>query len=596
MQKGEKIVRIGGASGFWGDSSVGAPQLVMSGQIDYLVFDYLAELTMALLASAKRKKAELGYATDFIDVAMRGVLPELKKQGIRVVTNAGGINPRGCADALAKLAVELGVELTIAIVEGDDVSSQIPALIVAGQTDMFSGIPLPEKILSANAYLGALPIANALGRGADVVITGRCVDSAVTLGPLMHEFGWSANDYDKLAAGSLAGHIIECGCQATGGLFTDWELVPDWDNIGYPIVECHADGSFVVTKPAGTGGLVVAAGVTEQLVYEIGDPSAYVLPDVVCDFRDVRIEQIGENRVSVKGARGLPPTASYKVSTTYMDGYRAAGTMIIIGRDAVAKARRTGEAILKRTRTLFKTLGIPDYSATNIEAIGGESIYGPNSRTLNAREVTMRVTVNHTMKEALDIFAKEIAPSGTSWAPGTTAPGFVRPSPSPLIKQIAFTLPKDQVSIQVTVQDKIETVAVPLDGGYKPAAATLIPPQPMPTTGNERVKVPLIKLAYARSGDKGDISNIGVIARKPEYLPVILEQVTPAVVKAYFSHMVKGEVVRYLLPGVSTCNFVLFNALDGGGTASMRLDPLGKGMGQMLLDMEIAVPKALLTV
>ncbi len=594
IHKTDKTVRIGGASGFWGDSSVGAPQLVMSGQIDYLVFDYLAELTMALLASAKRKKADLGYATDFVDVAMRGVLPELKKRGIKVVTNAGGINPRGCADALAKLAAELGVELTIAIVEGDDVSSRIPSLRAAGQTDMFSAVPLPEKVLSANAYLGALPIANALGRGADVVITGRCVDSAVTLGPLMHEFGWLVNDYDKLAAGSLAGHIIECGCQATGGLFTDWELVPDWDNIGYPIVECSADGSFVVSKPAGTGGLVVAAGVTEQLVYEIGDPSAYFLPDVVCDFRDVRIEQVGDNRVSVKGARGLPPTASYKVSTTYMDGYRAAGTMIIIGRDAVAKARRTGEAILKRTRSLFKALGIPDYTATHIEAIGGESIYGPNSRALHAREVTMRVTVNHTMKEALDVFAREIAPSGTSWAPGTTAPGFVRPSPSPLIKQIAFTLPKDQVSIQVTVQDKTETVAVPLDGGYKPEPCTDSPLPPTPATRGECVKVPLIKLAYARSGDKGDISNIGVIARRPEYLPVILEQVTPAAVKAYFSHMVKGEVVCYLLPGVSACNFVLFNALDGGGTASMRLDPLGKGMGQMLLDMEVAVPKSLL--
>jgi hypothetical protein len=584
----DKIVRIGGASGFWGDSALGGPQLVASGAIDYLVFDYLAELTMALLASARRKNPDLGYATDFVDVVMKGILPEIKQRGIKVVSNAGGINPRGCAAALAKLAGQAGITLRIAVIEGDDVSGQVPALRAAGQADMFSGVPLPEKVLSANAYLGALPVARALARGADVVITGRCVDSAVTLGPLMHEFGWSASDYDKLAAGSLAGHIIECGCQATGGLFTDWEAVPDWDNMGYPIVECRADGSFIVTKPAGTGGLVVAAGVTEQLVYEIGDPAAYFLPDVVCDFREVR-----DNRVSVTGARGLPPPDSYKVSTTYMDGYRAAGSMIIIGRDAVAKAQRTGEAILKRTRAMFKAAGLTDYSATRIETVGAESIYGPHARAAQTREVTMRVTVNHPMKEALDIFAREIAPSGTSWAPGTTAPGFVRPSPSPLIKQIAFALPKNKVSIGVTIDDQTETVTVPLDGGYRAVVGDESPP---PTVAaGERVTVPLITLAYARSGDKGDISNIGIIARKPEYLPVILEQVTPAVVKDYFAHLVHGDVVRYLLPGVSACNFVLFNALDGGGTASMRLDPLGKGMGQMLLDLEIVVPKALLS-
>ncbi|MFZ6644494.1 acyclic terpene utilization AtuA family protein [Undibacterium sp. TJN25] len=587
-----KIIRIGGASGFWGDSSVAAEQLVTGAPINYLVFDYLAELTMAILASARSKKQEMGYATDFVDIAMKSVLPDIARRGIKVVANAGGINPRGCADALAALAQEMGISLKIAVVEGDDVSAQLPALREAGQRDMFSGEALPAKVLSANAYLGALPIAQALQAGADIVITGRCVDSAVTLGVLMHEFGWKADDYGLLAAGSLAGHIIECGCQATGGLHTDWEQVPDWANIGYPVIECHADGSFIVTKPEGTGGSVLAAAVAEQMLYEIGDPAAYMLPDVVCDFRDVQIEQQGADRVRVHGARGMPPTGSYKVSATWMDGYRCAGTMVIIGIDAVAKARRTGEAILERTRGIFRKLGLPDYSASYVEVIGAETQYGPHSRTIHAREVMMRVVVNHTMKQALDIFAREIAPAGTSWSPGTTGPALSRPSASPLIKQFSFTLPKQAVSIQLMLDGQSQTVQVPLDGGYLPSAVAEEPSHAS-SLDAATVEVPLLQLAYARSGDKGNLSNIGVIARKPEYLPLLTAALTPAAVKKYFAHLVHGEVRRYLLPGIHAYNFLLEDALDGGGTASMRMDPLGKGMGQMLLDMPVSVPESI---
>lgn len=602
-------IRIGGASGFWGDSSLGAPQLVLGGDIDYLVFDYLAELTMAIMAAARGKKPELGYATDFVDVAMRSVLPEIARRRIRVVSNAGGINPRSCGDALAALVRELGLDLKIAVVEGDDVSAQIPALRAAGLKDMFSGAPAPERIISANAYLGALPIAQALAAGADIVITGRCVDSAVTLGPLMHEFGWRATDYDLLAAGSLAGHIIECGAQATGGLHTDWDQVPDWANIGYPVIECAADGSFTVGKPPGTGGLISAANVAEQMLYEIGDPGAYVLPDVVCDFRDVRIEQLSPDAVRVSGARGYAPTDTYKVSATYMDGFRAAGTMVIVGIDAVAKAQRTGEAVLARTRAIFRARGLPDYTATHVEVIGAESGYGPHARARAAREVTMRVAVNHTMKPALEIFAREIAPAGTSWSPGTTGPGFARPSASPLIKQFAFTLPKRDVAIQVTMDGTSMPAPVPVDGGWRaPAEAadtTTAPALPeserlaraavetVRTPAAGHALVPLVRLAWARSGDKGDNSNIGLIARRPEYLPILLEQVTAAAVRDWFAHMVKGEIKRYRVPGIHGCNFLLFSALDGGGTASMRLDPLGKGMGQQLLDMPIEVPAAL---
>lgn len=585
-----KVVRIGGASGFWGDSTVGAPQLVAGGDLDYLVFDYLAELTMALLAAARGKKPELGYATDFVDVAMRGVLPEIARRGIKVVANAGGINPRGCAEALGRLAGELGVAVRIAVVEGDDVSGHIEGLRAAGQTDMFTGAPLPPRVLSANAYLGAFPVAQALAAGADIVITGRCVDSAVTLGPLIHEFGWGPSDYDLLAAGSLAGHIIECGCQATGGLHTDWEDVPDWAGIGYPVVECRADGGFVVTKPAGTGGSVIVPAVAEQLLYEIGDPGAYILPDVVCDFRAVRMVADGPDRVAVSGARGQAPSDAYKVSATYMDGYRSQATLVIVGIDAVAKARRTGEAIIARTSALLEHAGLAGYSATHVEVIGAESLYGPHSRATAAREVMMRVVVNHPVKAALEIFAREIAPAATSWAPGTTGPALARPSASPLIKQFAFTLPKRDAPASVTIDGETRPVAVALEGGYRPVAEPAPDREDAPAPPAGGVAVPLVRLAYARSGDKGNMSNIGVIARRPEYLPLILAQVTPAAVKAYFAHLVKGPVRRYLVPSLDACNFLLYDALDGGGTASMRMDPLGKGMAQMLLDLQVLVP------
>ncbi len=594
MHKRDKIVRIGGASGFWGDSMVGPPQLVRSGQIDYLVFDYLAETTMAILASARAKKPELGYATDFVEIAMKEVLREALRDGVKIIANAGGINPRGCADALRAMALTLGVSPKIAVVEGDDVSAMMPRLRDAGAKDMFTDEPLPANVLSANAYLGALPVARALSAGADIVITGRGVDSAVTLGPLIHEFGWSADDYDRLAGGSLAGHIIECGCQATGGLHTDWEDVPDWPNIGYPIVECREDGRFVVTKPTGTGGLIRRACVAEQMLYEIGDPGAYLLPDVTCDFRNVKITQIDDDHVLVTGARGRAPTSRYKVSATAMNGYRCAGAMMIVGIDAAAKARRTGEAIVERTRRILSESGLADFTNARVELFGAESLYGLHARTSHVREAMVRVVVDHPQRKALEIFAREIVPSGTSWSPGTTSPGGGRPSPSPLITPFSFTLPKSEVAVGVWMDGVRTEVNVP-SAGQQTAPPTPTPdPEPWTDTAEESmVEAPLVKLAWARSGDKGDISNIGLIARRPEWLPLIWRRVTADVVRNYFAHLVKGRVEKFYLPGIHAVNFLLHEALDGGGPASTRMDPLGKGMGQMLLDLTIEVPRSL---
>ena len=590
-------IRIGGASGFWGDSSVGAPQLVQLGKVDYVVFDYLAELTMSVLAAARMKNPDLGYATDFVTVTMKAILKDVVAKNIKIVSNAGGMNPHACAAALAAIAAEQGVTINIAVVEGDDVLPLIPALREKGVQELQSGAPLPERLLSANAYLGAAPIKQALDAGAQVVITGRCVDSAVTLGVLMHEFGWATNDYDKLAQGSLAGHLIECGCQATGGLHTDWQDVPDWANIGYPVLTCSADGSFVVEKPPHTGGLVSVATVAEQLVYEIGDPANYLLPDVVCDFTQVQLTQVGEHQVSVRGARGKTPTPHYKVSATYAHGFRCSGQLTIVGLDAVAKAQRTGEAILTRTRRLLSEAGLKDYGDSLIEVLGAESCYGSHRApcVLASREAVLRLTVTHSNKDALNLFAREIAPAGTSWSPGTTGAGG-RPSPSPMIRQYAFLLDKTALQPVVVMRGERQPVAIAVH-----AAALVVEkigsPQlafTAPALGEDAVSVPLIQLAYARSGDKGDTSNIGIIARQPAFLPYIKAAVTEASVAAWLAHLVKGPVTRYDLPGIHAVNFVCEQALGGGGMSSLRNDPLGKGMAQMVLSMPVPVSKSLL--
>ncbi|BCH23836.1 acyclic terpene utilization AtuA family protein [Mesorhizobium sp. L-8-3] len=583
-----KLVRIGGASGFWGDSSLGALQLARSGKVDYLVFDYLAEVTMSLLVRAREKDPAQGYATDFVGV-VKMLLADITSRGVRIVANAGGVNPRACAAALHEIAVAAGSKLEIAIVEGDDVSGLADTLRSEGMTEMFSGAAFPERILSANAYLGATPIAAALGRGADIVVTGRVADSALALGMLMHEFGWRADDWDRLASGSLVGHILECGAQATGGLHTDWEAVPDWANIGYPIAECAVDGSFVIAKPDGTGGLITPGVIAEQMLYEVGDPTRYVLPDVTADFSEVRIEEAGPNRVRVAGALGRPAPAAYKVSATHVDGWRAYGTLSVIGIDADRKARRTAEAILERTRAIFRHRNLADYRRTDIEILGAEAVYGPHSRAAGAREVVMKLGVEHDDPAALGIFAREIAPAATSFAPGTTGFAGGRPKPTPIVRLFSFLLDKDRLPPPV-VAIGTEHFEVPVAIAMSGAKTAERPVPAVEPHDGETVLVPLIRLAFARSGDKGDSANIGVIPRDPAFTAVLRRELTAERVRDYFAHLVEGPVHRYEVPGVGGFNFLLERALAGGGMASLRNDPLGKGFAQMLLDMPVAVP------
>ncbi|MFI8747586.1 acyclic terpene utilization AtuA family protein [Pseudomonas sp. NPDC077186] len=592
----DRIVRIGGASGFWGDSAEAAPQLVKSGNLDYLTFDYLAELTMSILSRARAQDPEAGYARDFVEVAMASVLREVVDKGIKVLSNAGGVNPRACAEALQRLAQAQGLTLKIAVVEGDDALSRLDEFRAEDVRDIHSGQPLPVRVMSANAYLGALPIVEALQQGAQVVITGRCVDSALPLAALMHEFGWSAQEYDLLAAGSLAGHLIECGPQATGGLFTDWETVEGWDNIGYPIVECRADGSFVLTKPAGSGGLVTPATVGEQMLYEIGDPANYLLPDVRCDFTAVRMTAVGPDRVLVEGARGQAPSPSYKVSATYADGWRCVANITLIGGRAERKAQRVSEAILARTRRMLGERGLGDYSLVYSEVLGTEASFGPHSRVAVNREVVLRLVVEHKDRNALELFAAELAPGGVSWAPGMTSIGGGRPRPSPIVKLFSFLAPKTQFQAQVWMNDEHWPVAIPV----APQQAADVGPAanyaelPSPTTVEPVVEVPLLRIAHGRSGDKGNSVNIGIIAREPKWLGVLRDELTAERVREYFGHFVEGQVSRFDVPGIGAFNFLLQGALAGGGMASPRSDPLGKAFAQMLLDMPIRVPAKLL--
>lgn len=587
----EKTVRIGGASASWGDSSVAVPQLVGKGKINYLVFDYLAELTMSILSSARLKNDAHGYALDFIET-IKSSLPEITGAGIKVIANAGGVNLGGCVADLEAAAAELGISVKIAAVIGDDIRPMIETLRKEGVREIQSGVSLPAEVLSANAYLGAFPIKQALDEGADIVVTGRCVDSAVTLGVLMHEFGWDENNLDKLAQGSLAGHIIECGCQATGGLFTDWEMVPEWENIGYPIVEAREDGSFTITKSENTGGLVSTAAIAEQILYEIGDPSRYILPDVVCDFTQVRLQQVESDQVEVTGARGKPSTDTYKVSVTYKDGFKSVASLSIIGFDAVAKAHRTATAILARTRAVFKDREYADYRGVNVEVLGSEACFGPHASVEAVKEVVLHIGVSHRDRRALELFSREIAPAATSWAPGTT--GFAgRPKISPDIKHYSFLLNKDRVRLSL-LQGGVESAILVRYGDNVVEADDLANSLAETSPGPDAVEVPLIKLAHGRSGDKGDICNIGIIARQEAYLPYLRHQLTADNVASYLSHLVKGKVTRFDLPGINAMNFVCEEALDGGVAGSLRNDPWGKGMAQILLSMPVLAPRDLL--
>ena len=588
--KKEDKVRIGCASGFWGDTTTAAKQLVEKGNLDYLVFDFLSEVTMSILAKAKIKNPDYGFTVDFVH-QLNPLWKEIKTQNIKVISNAGGINLESCKKSIQNELINQNIDLKVAVVLGDDLTDQKDELEKLAIKEWETEEPLPESCLSMNAYLGYLGIYQALNEGADIVITGRCVDSALVLGPLAYEFKWSTDDYDLLASGSLAGHIIECGAQCTGGNFTDWEKIQGFDNIGFPIIEAKSNGEFIVTKPPETGGLVSFGTISEQLLYEIGNPNNYFLPDVVCDFTNVIIREISKNKVLVKGARGISPTESYKVSATYLDGFKAGATLVIGGRKAQKKADIIAKAILSKVRRILIENGMDDFQDTNLSIIGTDSIYGLKRTDKKSKEVVMRLMVKHYNEKALRIFSKEIAQAVTGMTAGVINYMGGRPTVSPSVHLFSFLIPKNFINIDVEINQSKSQVKMPTLPKFSKKEDVNLNGYDNNDFSHLKTKVDLEKLAYARSGDKGDHVNIGIIARKSSYFPYIRDALKIEVVSKYFEHFLKGEVQRWDVPGVYGLNFLLKNALGGGGMASLYLDPQGKGYAQMLLELPIPVPE-----
>ncbi|CAI8176741.1 MAG: Uncharacterised protein [Alphaproteobacteria bacterium] len=587
-----RTIRIGGASGYWGESMMATPQLLQVEGMDYLVYDFLAEITMSILARARANNPDAGFATDFISGVLKPNLREIAEKKVKILTNAGGVNPAACGAAARALIAEAGLDLKVAVISGDDLLEARDGF--TDKKDMFSGAdcPSPDALASVNAYLGGFPVAAALDAGADIVITGRSVDSAVTLGACIHAFGWQATDLDKLAAGSLAGHIIECGPQASGGNFTDWQLSGDIADIGYPFIDIDGDGVFTVSKPEGTSGVVNVGTVSEQMLYEIGDPQAYLLPDVACDFAHVTIEETAPGQVRVANAKGTTPPDSYKVCATFADGFRAGTMTSFVGIDAAAKARHFADAAFARARAVLRQHNLADYGETSVEIIGDDSQFGAAGGNPASREVVLKIAAKHESQWGCGALLKEISGLGLATPAGLSIFAGSRAKPSPVVRLFSFLLPKGEVDIDIDVDGAVSRFeeAGNVMGDAPIAVAAPDAPQEAGT-----VEVPLIKLAWGRSGDKGNKANIGIIARDAAYMPYIWAALDEDAIRARFGHfMAEGSgLQRFYLPGSNAMNILIDEALGGGGVASLRNDPQGKAYAQVLLDHPISIPENL---
>jgi len=517
-----------------------------------VTLDFLAEITMSIMQKQRARDPRAGYARDFV-AQVKEALPLLAANGARVITNAGGVNPLACRGALLEMTQAEGRPLDVAAVVGDDLMERIGELNAAGVTldnmeDAAPFAPIRDRVSSANAYYGAWPVVDALASGAQVVVTGRCTDTGITRAPMIHAFGWAPDDWDRLASGMVAGHIVECGAQSTGGAVT-------------------------------------VRTVKEQLVYEMGDPRGYITPDVVADFATIRLEQAGRDRVRVFGVRGRPAPSSLKVSASYFDGWKASGTLIISAPDAAAKARAFADLFWKR-------LGL-EFAATHTELIGASACWGPLAPASDPPEVLLRLSVRDADKAKIEAFGKLVPAVILSGPPGVAVTGG-RPQAQEVVAYWPALVPRDRVKPRLVTKggerelDWPTPVVAPV-----PPAALEREHWPEARGAKRLVTVPLSKLAHGRSGDKGDTCNIGVIARAPEVWPWLRRTLTAAVVKRRFKGICLGPVTRHEVPNLAALNFLLERSLGGGGTVSLRLDAQGKTLSHALLAMEVRVPQAL---
>jgi hypothetical protein len=448
----EKKIRIASGQGFWGDLPVAPIEQVRNGEIDYLMMDYLAEVTMSIMQKQKMRNPKFGYAKDFVGVVTE-LLPEITAGKVRIVSNAGGVNPQGCAEAILEAAKLAGKSIKVAVIDGDDILPEIESLLKSGfkLDNMETGESVQsvhDTLMSANVYFGAQPIAEALHGGAQVVVTGRVTDTGLCLAPMVHEFGWSFDDFDKMAVGTIAGHILECGAQSSGGNFTDWQLIDDFTNIGFPIVEAVADGSFTVTKHDGSGGLVHSMTVKEQLLYEIGDPTEYITPDCIADFSSIQLKDVGKNRVLVSNIKGKPATPFYKVSASYLDGYKMTGSLTYCWPDALKKAELAKQILIHRAQKLQLNLNSVHADFIGYNGCDEKNIV-VNSITSELDEVQLRFSATSKSEKDLNRLGMEVAPLILTGPGGVTGFAGGRPKASEIVAYWPALLKKEAVTPRV---------------------------------------------------------------------------------------------------------------------------------------------------
>ncbi len=586
-------LKIANAQAFWGDRNDAASELLAQvPDLDYLTLDYLAEVSLSILAQQQVRDPAAGYPRDFLEL-FTSLIPYWQAGGrCKLITNAGGLNPTACAQACAARLAELGgPPLRIGVVSGDDVLPQLQDPQHPHANHLFRHLESNEsletvrsRLVTANAYLGAAPLISLLAGGADIVITGRVADPSLTVAACVHHFGWAADDWNRWAAATVAGHLIECGTQVCGGISTDWLTLANPANVGFPIIEMEADGTFVVTKPSTSGGSVNLNTVAEQLVYEIGDPGRYLSPDLTVSFLNLHLALDGPDRVRVTGALGSPPSPSFKVSATYRDGYRAAGLLTIFGRDAVKKARRCGEIVLERMRLA----GLKWRDAV-VECIGAAACADgvfPASDFESAKEVALRIAIEADDREVIEFFTRQIIPLVTAGPQGTTGYAEGRPRVHPIVRYWPCLIDRDRVTPQLSFVE-VPACGTPRTSSVSPkrvppVSSTRTISQSTPTTKTSSRQT-LGDIAIARSGDKGSTANIGILARNEADYADLTQWLTADRVANFLAPLGIKRVERFELPNLQGLNFLVHGILARG----LRCDAQGKALGQVLLEMPL---------